>query len=79
MKLAMEEELNPERRRPQGIRRVVVVVPSFFTLANAACQNHFAHHRQTVFAKKHMFGATQPNSLCAINSRHTRIVSGIRI
>ena len=34
MKLAMEEELNPERRRPQGIRRVVVVVPSFFTLAN---------------------------------------------
>ncbi len=28
------EDLNAERRRPQGIRRVVVVVPSFFTLAN---------------------------------------------
>ena len=28
------EELTQERRRPLGIRRVVVVVPSFFTLAN---------------------------------------------
>jgi len=28
------EELTTERRRPGGIRRVVVVVPSFFTLAN---------------------------------------------
>lgn len=28
------EDLTQERRRPQGIRRVVVVVPSFFTLAN---------------------------------------------
>jgi CDP-diacylglycerol--serine O-phosphatidyltransferase len=28
------EELTTEQRRPYGIRRVVVVVPSFFTLAN---------------------------------------------
>ena len=28
------EELTTDRRRPDGIRRVVVVVPSFFTLAN---------------------------------------------
>lgn len=28
------DELTTDRRRPDGIRRVVVVVPSFFTLAN---------------------------------------------
>jgi CDP-diacylglycerol--serine O-phosphatidyltransferase len=28
------DDMNVERRRPRGIRRVVIVVPSFFTLAN---------------------------------------------
>src|SRR5262249_32797088 len=37
--------------------------------ANAISENHLAHRRQTLIAEEHVFGATQPDSLCTKAAR----------